>query len=126
MISPTVFLHNFTLGKKAFTVRFAPDPDDIVWSRMTMRTQQTIKKLLSDFFFAVALIFALNSDHIVSFIEDKLTPGSEPGALTNLLDSNQVIRVSFNVAVAELWTNLITTVWNFGYWTCEILYPKSS
>lgn len=85
-----------------------------------MRAQQTIKKLLSDFFFVVALFFALNSDRLVTLIEDALTPGSEPGALTKLLDSKQVVRVSFTVAVSELWTILITQVWNFGYWTGEI------
>lgn len=114
------FLHNYTLGRRAFDIRLAPEPTDIRWMQMDNRTHQFIKKMISDTFFAATLIFTLTSGNLIVFIEVYMSPdSSEPSALTKLLNYHPWFRATFHIGFAEVWAQLLAIILDFGYWTCK-------
>jgi hypothetical protein len=119
-----VFLQKFTLGRKSFKIGFAPDLDDIKWSCLGLRTFQTLKNVCSTICWILSLTLVINSDRLANFVETYMY--SEPGdnAFTNFLDKYQILRVSFNLAIAEIWALIIGLLWRWGYWTGTFYITK--
>jgi hypothetical protein len=119
-----VFLQKFTLGRKSFKISFAPDLQDIKWSCLGFRSFQTLKNVFSAICWIISLTLVINSDRLANFVETHIY--AEPGdnAFTNFLNQYQVLRISFNLGIAEIWATIIGILWRWGYWTGTFYITK--